>query len=218
MIVDRRSRICAGADRRRRAGSSIASPADIAGTRRGDMVRGRQPTKPAAFLDRDGVLNEDTGYVSKPEHCRWMPGAKEAVRLLNERGHHVLVVTNQSAVARGLCTEEDVRAYHAWINNELARVGARIDAFYYCPHHPDFGAPGYRMACACRKPKPGLLLRALAEWPIDAGRSFLVGDQLRDIAAGNAAGIRSYLFSGGDLRVFVTAILDEVREPSDRGT
>lgn len=164
--------------------------------------------KPAAFLDRDGVLNEDAGYVSRPEHCVWIPGAKTAVRLLNERGYHVIVITNQSGVARGYFSEDDVHAYHAWLANELEQAGARIDAFYYCPHHPDFGPPRYRLACDCRKPNPGLLRKAFTEWPIDADRSFLLGDQVRDVEAGKAAGLRSFVFRGGDLSVFVAALLD----------
>jgi D-glycero-D-manno-heptose 1,7-bisphosphate phosphatase len=165
--------------------------------------------KPAAFLDRDGVLNEDTGHVSRPEQCVWIPGAKTAVRLLNERGYHVIVITNQSGVARGYFSEDDVHAFHAWLANELEQAGARIDACYFCPHHPDFGPPRYRLACDCRKPSPGLVRKAFAEWPIDADHSFLLGDRVRDVEAGRAAGLRSFLFPGGDLGVFVAALLDE---------
>ena len=174
------------------------------------MLREQQGSpKPAAFLDRDGVLIEDTGYVYKPEDCRWVRGAMQAIRLLNERDHHVIVVTNQSAVARGYCTENDVRSFHSWMNRQLARAGARIDAFYYCPHHPDIGSPPYRVSCLCRKPKPGLLRSALSEWSIDVDRSFVIGNDTRDIAAGIAAGIASYLFSGADLEARVSHILEE---------
>jgi D-glycero-D-manno-heptose 1,7-bisphosphate phosphatase len=164
-------------------------------------------TRPAAFLDRDGVLIFDTGYVHAPSACRWIAGAHEAVRELNDRGYLVFVVTNQSGVARGLYDEAAVRNLHAWMNEELARSGAHVDAFYYCPHHPEAGIDAYRRVCSCRKPKPGMIHQALAEWSVELSSSFLVGDRQSDIDAGHAGGLRALLFPGGNLYHFVTDVL-----------
>lgn len=163
--------------------------------------------RPAAFLDRDGVLNHDVGYLHRVEDLRWIDGAAAAVRLLNARGYWVFVVTNQSGVGRGYYTESDVRTLHATMAGILDRAGGRIDAFYYCPHHPDAEVPAYRMVCRCRKPLPGLIEAALADWPVDRSASFLIGDHARDVEAAAAAGIAGHLFTGGDLLGAVQAIL-----------
>ncbi|GAW94070.1 D-glycero-beta-D-manno-heptose 1,7-bisphosphate 7-phosphatase [Calderihabitans maritimus] len=162
--------------------------------------------KPAVFFDRDGVLNVDKGYVHRPEQITWVEGAPEAVKEMNDRGWLVFVVTNQSGVARGYYSEEDVGRLHRWMNEELKRRGAHIDAFYYCPHHPEVGRGIYRRQCLCRKPAPGLLQRALAEWPVDGERSLLIGDTPADVAAARAAGIRGLLFPGGNLREFMRQV------------
>jgi D-glycero-D-manno-heptose 1,7-bisphosphate phosphatase len=146
--------------------------------------------RPAAFLDRDGVLNRDTGYVWRPEDFEWLPGAKAAIKLLNQAGYLVVVITNQSGVARGLYGEEDVQRLHRWMNQELGRTGAHIDAFYYCPHHPSEGRAPYRRRCDCRKPAPGMLRQAMREHPIDRDASFMVGDKDIDLEAAAAAGVR----------------------------
>ena len=159
--------------------------------------------KPAAFLDRDGVLIEDTHYPSQPDHARWIPGALEAVRLLNDSGYFVFVVTNQSGVARGLYGEGAVRKMHGWIAAEAVKAGARIDAFYYCPHLPEAKVEAYRRECECRKPKPGMMLQAMSEFPVDRARSFLIGDKAIDVEAAHAAGISGYLFAGGNLAAMV---------------
>jgi len=164
--------------------------------------------RPAAFLDRDGVLNHDRGYVWNSKSFEWIDGAVETVRLLNERGFLVLVVTNQAGVARGLYTERDVERLHRWMDRELGRWRARVDAYYFCPHHPTAGGGPYTRPCDCRKPAPGLLLRAMSEWPVDAALSFLVGDHERDLAAAAAAGVPGHLFAGGDLLRFVVGILE----------
>jgi D-glycero-D-manno-heptose 1,7-bisphosphate phosphatase len=163
--------------------------------------------RPAAFFDRDGVLNVDTGYVSRPDEFAWTPGATDAIQALNAAGYLVFVASNQSGVARGRFTCADVDCLHGWMNRELAHAGARIDAFYYCPHHPTEGSGPYTRECDCRKPKPGLILRACAEWPVDVGRSFLVGNSDRDLEAARRAGVRGVLYDGGDLRAVVAAAM-----------
>ncbi len=163
--------------------------------------------KPAVFLDRDGVLNIDCGYVHRPEDFAWVDGAPEAVKWLNDRGYLVIVITNQAGIARGCYTEEGFRQFTAWVNEELRRCGAHIDATYYCPHHPTEGLAPYRLECDCRKPSPGLIKRALAEWPVDPVSSLMIGDREKDLLAARAAGIRGALFEGGNLLEFVCSII-----------
>ncbi len=154
----------------------------------------------AAFFDRDGVLNRDVAYAHKPEQIEWIPGAAEAIRLANEAGLIVVVVTNQSGVARGYFTAADVEARHAWMTAELAAQGARVDRFYYCPFHEAAVDEAYRVAShPDRKPNPGMMLRAIEELAIDPAHSFLIGDQISDVLAGARAGVPSYRFHGDDL-------------------
>ena len=164
-------------------------------------------TKPAAFLDRDGVINLDDAYVGTKERLRWMPGIASAIKMLNEAGYYVFVFTNQSGVARGFFSEDDVRKLHNWMRDELAREGARIDDFRYCPHHPDGIVPAYTRECDWRKPQPGMVLDLMKHWPVDREHSFVIGDKQRDLDAGKAAGIEGYLFSGTDIAGFVEGIL-----------
>lgn len=166
-------------------------------------MTGTDAGRPAAFLDRDGVLNVDKGYLFRSEEFEWIPGAIEAVKRLNDLGYLVFVVTNQSGVARGYYGEADVARLHDWMNGELARHGAHIDRFYYCPHYTEGPASGYVRACECRKPLPGLILAAFAEWDIDREKSFLIGDKDSDMAAAAAAEIRGYKFAAGDLAEFL---------------
>jgi D-glycero-D-manno-heptose 1,7-bisphosphate phosphatase len=149
--------------------------------------------RPALFLDRDGVLNVDTGYPHRPEHLIFTPTATAAVRLANEAGRLVIVVTNQSGVARGLFGLDDVDRFHEAMQARLAEAGARIDAFYICPFHPEGSVTAFRREHKDRKPAPGMILRALAEWPIERERSLMIGDRSRDIAAADAAGIAAIL-------------------------
>lgn len=167
-------------------------------------------TLPALFLDRDGVLNEDAGYVHRPEQIRWVEGAAAAVARFNAAGFRVFVVTNQSGVARGLYGCAEVEALHRWMAAELARAGARVDDWRYAPHHPEAVEPRWRHPDPpWRKPNPGMLEDLVASWPTDRAASLLIGDQPRDVAAAEAAGIEGRLFAGGDLDRFAAAVLAE---------
>jgi D-glycero-D-manno-heptose 1,7-bisphosphate phosphatase len=153
--------------------------------------------RPAVFLDRDGTLVEEVGYLDRPELVALYPWSVDAVRLLNRAGYLVIVVTNQSGIAQGLFDEESVGATHRLIDQRMARGGARIDAYYYCPHHPEAALPEYRAVCRCRKPEPGLVLRASAEHEIDLAASFVIGDRWRDVALAPAVGARGILVRTG---------------------
>ena len=144
----------------------------------------------AIFVDRDGTLCEEVGYVNHASRTRLLPRSLDAVRLARRAGYLVIVATNQSGVARGLFTEDLVREVNRLIAAQVEAAGERLDALYYCPHHPREGRPPYRVACDCRKPLPGMLLRAAREHDIDLARSWMVGDSLVDLEAGTAAGTR----------------------------
>lgn len=165
--------------------------------------------RPAAFLDRDGVLNVDIGYANQPDQIRWIDGAVEAVKMLNGLGYYVFVVTNQAGVAHGYYEESDVRALHEWFNLELGAQGAHIDDFRYCPHHPDAARSEYKVACKDRKPEPGMIRDLLERWPVDQQRSFLIGDRQKDLDAASAAGIPGFLFEGGNLMAKLSTVLSE---------
>lgn len=154
-------------------------------------------SEPAIFLDRDGTINEDSGYVSRPDELIIYPSAAEAVRLINEAGLKVFIVTNQSGIARGLYSEETLHSIHERMREELAREGATVDAIYYCPHHPAFGDRRYRKSCDCRKPQPGLLFRAAREHNIDLTRSYVVGDKASDINLAASVGAKGALVLTG---------------------
>lgn len=161
-------------------------------------------SRPALFLDRDGVLNEDRGYVHRWDDFTWISGARETIAAFNAAGWIVIVVTNQSGIGRGYYSEDDMQALHARMNHELGEAGARVDAIYFCPEHPDAPLERYRHPDPPgRKPNPGMILQALSEWPIDRERSLLIGDKPSDVEAATRAGIRGLLFEGGDLREFL---------------
>lgn len=157
---------------------------------------GFRGTKRAVFIDRDGTLNVEQDYLYRTEDCILIPGAVDAVRRLNEAGWLVVVVTNQSGVARGYYSEQQVALLHRHMADELARGGGQVDGWYYCPHHPS-GQEPYNRQCDCRKPLPGMLLRAAYELEIDLSRSWMVGDKLVDVQAGLAAGCRAVLVRTG---------------------
>ena len=152
--------------------------------------------KRAVFLDRDGTINIEKEYLYRAEDFEFIPGVPEAIRLLNEAGIMVVVVTNQSGVARGYYTEEDVESLHRHIAGKLEVSGAHVDVWLYCPHHPS-GRGSYALPCDCRKPLPGMLHEAAARYDIDLENSIMIGDKLADIEAGTAAGCRTILVRTG---------------------
>ena len=153
----------------------------------------------AIFFDRDGTLNVDVHYLHDPADFVWIEGAIAAIRWANAHGYLVIVVTNQSGIARGYYDEDAVRHLHDWMNAELAAHGAHIDAFYYCPHHTEGSVPAYVKQCDCRKPAPGMILRAIVEHDIDPAASFLFGDAASDVTAAEAAGVRGVHYAGRSL-------------------
>ncbi len=161
------------------------------------MVNGERKLKRAVFLDRDGTINVEKEYLHRAEEFVFIPGAPEAIRLLKETGFLVIVVTNQSGVGRGYYDEEAVHRLHRYMDGELARHGASVDAYYLCPHHPLHGIGDYRRECGCRKPLPGMLLEAARDFTIDLAASYIVGDKLADVEAGHAAGCRPLLVRTG---------------------
>jgi D-glycero-D-manno-heptose 1,7-bisphosphate phosphatase len=151
----------------------------------------------AVFIDRDGTISEEVGYVNHVSRYRVFPFAARAVRALNEAGLLAVLVTNQAGVARGYFKEELIGEVHGLLAAELGRGGARLDAVYYCPHHPSVGEPPYRFDCDCRKPRPGLLLRAARELDLDLSRCWMVGDRYSDTELARNAGARSALVLTG---------------------
>jgi D-glycero-D-manno-heptose 1,7-bisphosphate phosphatase len=154
-------------------------------------------SRPAVFLDRDGTLTDEVGYVNHPSRLRLLPRSAEAIRRLNAAGVPAVVVTNQAGIARGYFSQDVLDAVSATLVAQLAEAGARLDGVYVCPHHPTEGAPPYRARCECRKPKPGLLRRAAAELGLDLARSTMIGDKPSDLVPGREVGAATVLVLTG---------------------
>ncbi len=154
--------------------------------------------KPAVFLDRDGVINVDTGYVGNVDDFEFIEGVIPALKLLKQKGYQLVVVTNQSGIARGYFTEDEFMALTEWMDWSLADLGIDLDGIYYCPHHPDAKIEEYREECDCRKPQPGMFNSAREFLKIDMGASYMVGDKVSDLKAAQAAGVGTcYLVRSG---------------------
>ncbi len=182
----------------------IGVPDDFARAAREMPARLRRP---ALFLDRDGVINRDHGYVGAIDRFDWTDTARDAIRAASEAGWHVFVVTNQSGVARGMYDEAAVRHLLDWMADEARRAGGTIDDMRYCPYHPEASVPAYRRDSDWRKPAPGMLLDLMRAWGVDPAASVMIGDQPTDLAAAAAAGVAAHLFAGGDLHALVAGIV-----------
>jgi D,D-heptose 1,7-bisphosphate phosphatase len=178
----------------------IGIPEDFA---RADVELAEQLRRPAVFFDRDGVLNHDSGYTFEAGKLQWIEGAWEAVKAVNDAGYFAFVVTNQSGVARGFYEESHVHALHRWMADEMATIGAHIDAFEYCPDHPDGTVERYSRVSIRRKPGPGMITDLLGRFSVNTDDSILIGDKPSDLEAARAAGLQGHLFSGGNLEAFV---------------
>jgi D-glycero-D-manno-heptose 1,7-bisphosphate phosphatase len=172
--------------------------------------------KRAVFLDRDGVVNVDNGYVSQVDDFEFIEGVIEACKRLKEKGYLLVLITNQSGIARGYFSEEQFHSLTEWMDWSLADRGVDLDGIYYCPHHAEKGLGEYKVDCDCRKPKPGMLLSAIKDLNIDVSNSILVGDKVSDLQAGIAAGIkRNYLVRTGkeitsEGEQLATAVFDDL--------
>lgn len=153
--------------------------------------------RPAVFLDRDGTLIEEAGYLDRLERLVFYPYSVDAVRLLNRAELAVVIITNQAGVARGIFREAFVGEAHRYVTKRLEQGGAHVDGFYYCPHHPEASVEQYRKSCECRKPQPGMLRQAADELKLDLARSFVIGDRWHDLQAGDAVGARGILVRTG---------------------
>ena len=182
----------------------IGSPQDYV---RAGIELPRRLRRPAVFFDRDGVLNEDLGWVGSIERFRWIDGAREAVQAVTEAGFHAFVVTNQSGIARGYYSEDDLAILNRWMIDEIHRRGGTIDDMRHCDAHPESKNPLYRERLDWRKPAPGMILDLVSKWEIDLNRSFLIGDHETDIQAAKNAQIPGYFYSGGDVRNLVSRLL-----------
>jgi D-glycero-D-manno-heptose 1,7-bisphosphate phosphatase len=153
--------------------------------------------RPAVFIDRDGTISEEVGYVNHPSRFRLFPYSSEAIRILNDAGWLAIVITNQAGVARGYFSEDVIHKIHDQLTRDLQNESAKIDAIYYCAHHPSVGDPPYRLDCDCRKPKPGLIQQAASDFEIDLEASWMAGDRYSDVELAHNAGLRSaFVLSG----------------------
>jgi len=153
--------------------------------------------KRAVFIDRDGTMSEEVGYVNHSSRFRLFPYTATAIKHLNESGWLAIVVTNQAGVARGYFSEDMIETVHAQMTKDVTANGGRIDAIYYCAHHPSVGEPPYRVACDCRKPQPGLINRAAEQFDIDLSTSWMIGDRYSDVELARNAGVKSMFVLSG---------------------
>lgn len=161
----------------------------------------------AVFFDRDGTLNVDVDYLYRIDDLRWMPYAREALAFLAQREYTIFIVTNQSGIARGYYTLDQMNSLHKKMTDDALAYGAKIEKVYFCPHHKEGKIAEFSVDCLCRKPKAGMLLRCFEEYDIDKAASFMVGDSKRDVECAENAGIRGYLYQGGSLLEFVKNIV-----------
>ena len=156
-------------------------------------------TQAAVFLDRDGVINYDPGYVYQKKDFQFIPGVFEACRQFIQLGYKIIIITNQSGIARGFYSEEDFKQLTQWMLHQFDEQGVSITDVYYCPHHNDYGKGSYKISCDCRKPEPGMIKQAEKEHHLDLSQSILIGDKSSDIKAGQAAGVaKNYLVKTGN--------------------
>ena len=172
------------------------------------LLAGTASPRKALFLDRDGVINVNHGYVHTPANTDWVPGIFQLVADAQARGHACIVVTNQAGIGRGLYDEAGFLAYTAWMHAQFAARGTPLLATYWCPHHPEAGIGDYRVDCDCRKPRPGMLLEAIARFDIDPARSLMIGDKQGDLDAAAAAGVAARLLREQDWGVGLAGMLD----------
>ena len=163
------------------------------------------------FLDRDGTLNVEVNYLHRKEDLVLLPGVPEALKAFKDQGYKLVVITNQAGVARGYYTEEDVKELHRYMNELLTGQGAGIDAFYYCPHHPEHGIGKYKIPCHCRKPEAGMFEMAEQDFEVDKASSWMIGDKLIDIEAGRNYGVRTVLVGTG----YGAGVHDEQKKKGD---
>ncbi|OGB90771.1 hypothetical protein A2625_06990 [candidate division WOR-1 bacterium RIFCSPHIGHO2_01_FULL_53_15] len=163
----------------------------------------------AVFLDRDGTIIEDTGYITSPAEIKFIPGSIEAIKKLNEAGYKVIVISNQAGVARGILSENMVQTIDKAIYRQVLSGGGHIDASYYCPHHPEHGVYPYKQICECRKPRPGLIKKAVKEKEIELAGSFMVGDKSSDIETGQCTGLKTVFVRTGHGRAEEKALKEK---------
>ncbi|WP_111008199.1 D-glycero-alpha-D-manno-heptose-1,7-bisphosphate 7-phosphatase [Stenotrophomonas maltophilia group sp. RY12688] len=159
----------------------------------------RRPGAPVLFLDRDGVINVNHGYVHTPDRTEWVPGILPLLADAARLGYQVVVVTNQAGIARGFYSVNDFTDYTHWQHEQLLQAGAPLLGTWFCPHHPQAGQGEFKIECLCRKPEPGMLLKAIEEFSIDPAQAVFVGDKISDMQAGAAAGIGKLLLIAGDI-------------------
>ena len=149
------------------------------------------------FLDRDGTVNVEVDYLHKKEDFKFEENADKAIKIINDLGYKVIVVTNQSGIARGYYTENDLKTLHVYLDEELNKIGAKVDAYYYCPHHPNAKLDEYKIDCECRKPEIGMFMEAAKDFSIDFSKSIIVGDKISDLEAGVRLGMKTVLVETG---------------------